>query len=707
MTVAKLVSILGLLTRSPLARALAIACVAVGVGLLAPLATWYGSLRERTFDSLIWVHGRTTQASPVVVIDIDRATLEQTGQWPWGRDRFAALVTMTAKHKPTVIGLDILLDGADEQSPAALARKLARQVNHPALAELAASLPDGEAALKAALGVAPVILGLALDPGRETDGGLGRPVLIRGAFDAASLWQEPGYVGPPAELADAAAGIGALVLAGEADGSIRRVPMLVIAGNRAVPGLALELLRAARQVPLIAVQDRPRRVEIGSTHLPLDADAMLRLLPPDPATWPRRTLSAADVLSGAPGVASAIAGKIVIIGSSAPESGGLRPLPTGDLAPTVQLHADAVDQLARGYVPLRPAAIGILESLAMVAAAVAAALFGTSLAPWRAAVATTGVVGVWLTAVATALMTGRWLLDPLLVPAVAAFAFILSALVLAAATSRRETAIRQRFEQHLAPAVVRQIIDHPNSLKLQGEVRTITALFTDVEGFTALTDRAEPHQLIALLDAYFDGVIRIVVEHGGLVDKIVGDAVHAIFNAPFDLADHSRVALACAQDIEVFAVRFCNEDLAWDLRFGRTRIGIETGPAIVGDVGGARKLDYTAHGNAVNAAARLEAANKELGTSIAIGPGAAAQLPADLLQPLGLYNIRGRDEPQQVFSLWPEAMSELDRANWRAALEQTGSAAKRERLFDLQLLHPDDIPLQRLIGRLSETARMS
>jgi adenylate cyclase len=685
----------------PRVPAILAACATLALALTVPLTSWYGSLRERAFDVLLSAQGQAAVPSPVVVIDMDRASLEQLGPWPWGRDRLAALIEAAGQHAPSAIALDVLLDGPDEHAPAALARKLARHTALPAIAELAATLPDGDAALVAAVSKHRVVLGLALDPSRRTDGGLGRPVRIQGAFDASALWQEPGFIGPPADLADAADGIGALVLAGEPDGSIRRVPMFVIAGNRAVPGLALELLRAARRVPLITVQDRPRHAALAAAWLPLDADAMLRLLPPDLASWPARTLSAADVLAGRPGVADAIAGRMVLIGSSAPESGGLRPLPTGDLAPTVQLQADALRQLARGYVPLRTMQTSVVEWVAVVAAALLGAWFGARLTPWRGALATAGVAALWLVAVGSALMTSRWLLDPVVVPAAALLAYTLSALALAAATARREAAIRQRFEQHLAPAVVRQIVAHPNSLKLQGEVRTITALFTDVEGFTALTDRAEPHQLIAVLDAYFDGVIRCVVDHGGLVDKIVGDAVHAIFNAPFDLAEHPAVALACGREIEIFAASFAREELPRTLNFGRTRIGIETGPAIVGDVGGARKLDYTAHGNAVNAAARLEAANKVLGTTIAIGPGAASHLPPDQLQPLGLLTLRGRVAPQLVYTLWPDTMGDADRVAWRAALRHATPADQLAALQTLQHRLPSDVPLQQLIGRLA------
>jgi adenylate cyclase len=172
----------------------------------------------------------------------------------------------------------------------------------------------------------------------------------------------------------------------------------------------------------------------------------------------------------------------------------------------------------------------------------------------------------------------------------------------------------------LAPAVVERIAANPSVLKLRGERRQITALFTDVENFTGMTRRAEPEALVALLDEYFEGVAQIVIDHGGMIDKLIGDGVHALFNTPVDLEDHPVKAVHCAIMIHEWTEAFRRTPAAQRLGFGRTRIGVETGDTIVGDVGIRTKLDYTAYGDAINAAARLETANKELGTSICIGP---------------------------------------------------------------------------------------
>uniref|UniRef100_UPI0022EB70D8 adenylate/guanylate cyclase domain-containing protein n=1 Tax=Falsiroseomonas oryzae TaxID=2766473 RepID=UPI0022EB70D8 len=224
-----------------------------------------------------------------------------------------------------------------------------------------------------------------------------------------------------------------------------------------------------------------------------------------------------------------------------------------------------------------------------------------------------------------------------------------------AAAERRARALHARFEQRLPPAVVRRIASAPDALRLDGEMREITALFTDLEGFTALTERVAPNDLVAMLDAYLDALTRVVVAHGGMVEKIVGDAVHAVFNAPLDLPDHPRRALDCAVALLAAAEAQRRTPLGTRLALGRTRIGIETGPAVVGDVGGSGRLDYTAHGDVMNTAARLEAYNKKLGTAICIGPVAAERIGRAALRPLGAHAVRGRAAPLELYTVRPSA----------------------------------------------------
>jgi adenylate cyclase len=168
----------------------------------------------------------------------------------------------------------------------------------------------------------------------------------------------------------------------------------------------------------------------------------------------------------------------------------------------------------------------------------------------------------------------------------------------------------------------------------------VTALFTDIESFSTLAGQVSPRALIALLDVYFAEVTALIARRGGMVDKIVGDAVHAFFNAPEDLVDHVDITIRCALDISRLTEAMRRRPEFAAVGFGRTRLGIETGTAVLGEVGAGGKLDYTAHGNAINLAARLQDANKFLGTTICVGPDATRESKLTL-RPLGAHEIRG------------------------------------------------------------------
>ncbi len=682
---------------------------AVGTALLVLLVLFvtlrvgaYDSLRERTFDLMLGRVANPAASAPVVVVDIDRSSLERMGQWPWSREQLAGLVTAVLAAGPQAVGLDILIEGADERSPAALARRLADMTRSPAVADLVAGLADGDALFASAIEGKPVVQGLALEPDRPADLPVTAPVLLQGQSDLSGLWEAMGVSGPPQSLAEASAGLGVLSLAGDGDGLIRRVPLFTIAGGRLRPGLALETARVARQASTFVLA-RGNVLRMGNLTVPFPADATLRLMPPQDALMARRTISAADASTQAS--QSMLAGKVVLLGSSAPELGGLRLVSGGQLVPSVQRQASAVAQLLTGVHPHRPLSIDRHE----VAAILLAALIGWA-AAFRLPALQAGLVVLlsvagWLTIAGVSLSNWQVLLDPIAAPATVLGAFALSGLTVAADSRRREAALRRRFEQHLAPELVTRIAQDPSLLKLAGETRDASILFTDVEGFTAMTERSDPATLIRVLDRYLDEMSAIIVAHGGMVEKIVGDGFHGLFNAPLDLPGHADKAVACARAIRTFSEGFAREAEPLALGFGRTRVGIETGPVIVGDVGGGTRLDYTAYGNAMNTAARLEAANKDLGSAICIGPGTAALLSdPGILRPLGAIDVRGRSDRMEVCDLWPDTMSPADRKAYLAAVglasESPGAATLAlKRLADAS---PGDLALARLVERLRD-----
>ncbi len=579
------------------------------------------ALRERTFDQLLPLLPQPSVAgAEVVIVDIDRAALAKFGVWPWPRARLAQLVDAVALAKPAVVGLDILLAGPDR------------------------FLGDGNAALAQALAGVSNVLGFVLDPDAGTQDLPATPILARGPVSLPDVWRARGVVGPAPELVDVARGMGALVAAADADGPIRRVPLLLQTGEVMRPGFAVEMIRLSQDAGALLV-DPNGTLHAGAVAVSLGSDAMLRLAHGARA----RSVPAARLLES-PEVPTSLQGRIVLIGSSAPELGGLRVTPASPATPTVHIQAAAVEAMLSGAVFVRPNWAHWVEPLAALTLGLLSLLLAMTLRPGIAMLLTALLCFAWVGSAWAAAPGLALLLDPAGPPVVAASTFAATALARFGRDEWQARKLRLSFEQHLAPEVVRRIAADPAALRLQGQMREITALFTDIEGFTGMTERAEPAELVALLDAYFDAATRIVTDRGGMIDKIVGDSIHAIYNAPFELPDHPKRAVETALALLAASEEARRSPLGQRLHLGRTRIGIETGLAIVGDVGGSRKLDYTAHGNAVNAAARLEAANKELGSSICIGPGTAARVDPATLRQIGTLTPRGQSQSIAVYT---------------------------------------------------------
>jgi adenylate cyclase len=660
----------------------------------------FEAARETAFDALIAAWPRPDTPAPVLVVEIDRASLAALGPWPWPRARIATLVEALHAAGAAVVATDILFEGPDRASPARLARQLAEAMaaqpeEAEALRARATTLPDHDAALATALATGPSVLGFLLAPEASAAPPLKGALAQRERPPAAAPMAAPGAILPLAALLPAAAGLGAVSLTGN---PVREVPLLVEVAGEWRASLVLETLRMALAVTPI-IEGVPPGIRLGSAWLPVDSAMAVRLHPASPARRTARSVSASALLAGAVPPAW-IEGQLVLLGGAAPELGALRGTAFGPLQPAVQLQAEALEQALTLWLPIRPALAGAAEFGLAATLGLGGAIAGAALAPL-------GAAGLALTALvllpfgALLLLHGALLLaDPVLPLLTLAAGLGSATLAHFVATRASRARLVARFAQSLPPALVARIAREPGLLRIGGETRRMSFVFTDIAGFTGLVERSGAARLIALLDAYIGGAAEIVAEHGGTLDKVVGDALHVMFGAPLEQPDHAARALACGIALAEYGEAFAAARRAEG--FGITRVGIATGLVVVGDVGGGRALDYTAHGDAVNLAARLEQANKLFGTRVLLDEATAQACPEAALRPIARLAARGRGAVVMTFAPWraPEAA----RTAWGealAALDSGDRIAAEAALHRLLALLPEDGPARFHLARLA------
>lgn len=629
---------------------LALAVVVVTCILNPPLLR---EARLRIFDQYQSEWPREYRPAPVRVVVIDDESLSRIGQWPWPRSVMRELVVRLGEAGAAAIAMDIVFAEPDRLSPARLAEQWPQVFDMDA-ATLRRT--DTDRMLAEAAAGYPVVGGFALTQTGDTT-----PVTVKASFAQVGIEAAAAVPGYPAALRnipvleEAFTGLGSFSVPAASGAVIRRLPMIQRQGEQLVPSLALEALRVASGADTIAVRGGVdpaagvQRLRTGRVEIPVARDASLWLHDSGPVD--ERYIPAWRLLQDTRGSESSqgLNGHIVLIGTSAAALGDRVRTPLGSDVPAVTVHAQALEQMILGQHLARPG----WASGAELMAAVMLALLLVWLMPKL------NVLGATATALVLALLPAaagaagfvryKLLLDPMPVMLAVLGVYLAMTVALYLLAEVRRRGIQRAFGQYLAPALVEQLAEDPARLRLGGESRHMTFLFSDIAGFTALTETTEPQRLVALVNTYLDGACRVVLEHGGTIDKIVGDALHVMFNAPTDQPDHAARAVRCALALDEFSERFRAQQREQGIEFGVTRIGVNSGTAVVGNFGGGDRFDYTAHGDAINTAARLEAANKMLGTTICVAASVAEQCEEIDFRPIGVLWLRGKSAGTEVY----------------------------------------------------------
>jgi len=393
-----------------------------------------------------------------------------------------------------------------------------------------------------------------------------------------------------------------------------------------------------------------------------------------------------------------LSGKIVLIGADLPDADRFRtPRASvfgalGATTPGVFIHAHGLAELLDGR--LLPEIAPWMDFLIVLSMTLVGFLIAALEIPAAAQIvfgaASVGVFwGIGFVLFGT---TGAQI--PLAAPSLAfAVAAAASSTVIGARHRKQKRFIKNAFSHYVAPEVVSSLVADPQSLELGGEKRELTLVFTDIAAFTTLAEEMEPTDLVPMLNAYLDGMSRIVLDHGGTIDKFVGDAVVALFGAPSHVDDHAPRTVSCAMALDAFARRFAGIKRTEGVPFGATRIGVHTGTAVVGNFGGAARFDYTAIGDAVNVAARLEGANKIFGTTICVSGACVERCPGQHFRPMGDLVLKGRTRPTRMFEpLSDDRAKDAATQAYNDAFESlaSGDDGAPTAFADLHASKPDD-----------------
>lgn len=592
----------------------------------APVA----SLRASGFDLLqqLWPRQQNTQS--VVIVDIDEASLAHVGQWPWSRDKLAKLVDNLNAIGAKVIAFDMIFPEEDQQSPARFFRR-------PEFAEnqknIVPGLADTDALFVTAINSANVVMAAAqVNLSQDPPLSIAKAGFnVRGAVTPMAAPLLPNLVSNLPNINEAAKGIGLinLDLASES-GVARSVPMLWSNGKSFLPSFVLEILRVSQSESSYLVTGAPNvdnaleSIQIGKLEIPTNENGAFQIYyRPEQA---ESYVSAAALLDAKSddSLRAKINGKLVLVGSSAAGLGDRRISTLGETVPGVSVHTQAIEQILGKQFLRRGEVISQLELVYIVVAGLALAILSVLIRPALLLAAWGATIVFTLYSVTFAFRNYGLLFDatfPLLASALLFLSLLALKLLI---TERQGRSLRFAFSHYLSTPLLREIERNPKALKLGGEQRDITVMFVDIKNFTPMTERLAPQDLVSLVNQVLSLCTSAILSENGTLDKYIGDAVMAIWNAPIDISQHQFHAAVAALKIQEALTRLNQQPQIMTLLNNAklspigVRIGIASGLATVGNMGSAQRFDYSALGESVNMAARAEQACKQVSADIVI-----------------------------------------------------------------------------------------
>ena len=620
---------------------------------------WLNRLEFLLYDlrsnwSLQW-QPRQPGEQPIVIVDIDEASLAAQGRWPWSRHTLAQLVQKFSDSGVVVAAFDVVFS-EPERNPVDEIRQHLPANNAWLSAQLHQQV-DADRHFAAIMPATDVVLGfLFLEQDDLTVGQLPPAVyqLTEEQQQTLVMITKSAYAANLPALQQAAAGGGFVTTFADPDGAIRRSPLVIRYGSQVYPSLSLATVMTYlfdQQLQLetarVGSVDVLRRVGLKDQMARTDGSGRV-IVPYRGRQKTYRYYSATDVLSGEV-AAEQLEGAIVLVGASALGLADLRATPVGSQYPGVEVHANIIDTLLHDEFPYRPewqAGATLAQLL----------LLGMLLSLWLPRL---GPVAAIISSSATVLLAlaGNfylWHYHHLDLPLATIVLLIVGLTMLNLGYGfLRENASRRllkvMFDQYVPPAHIDRMMADPQAYQFAGEHKQLTVLFSDIRGFTRISESLSASELKAFLNSYFTPITKVIFDNEGTIDKYVGDMVMAFWGAPLEDPRHAYHAVLTALEMQKLTRRLQQQFIRQGLPPVAVGVGVNSGPMNVGDMGSSYRRAYTVLGDAVNLGSRLESLTKYYGVDILVGEHTRQQAPEFVYRYIDRIQVKGKEQPVDVY----------------------------------------------------------
>jgi adenylate cyclase len=607
----------------------------------------------------------------ILILDIDEKSLKEEGRWPWGRDKMATLMDkLFGRYGVAVVGFDVVFAEKDKSSGLQVLQELGRNqlkgvAQYQSVLDRIKPQLEYDALFADRIKQRNVVLGYYFansERGSEKSGVLPEPVFPAGTFKGRPItfvrWDSFGANLP--ELQNSAASAGHFNPKIDFDGVVRRVPMIVEYEGAYYESLSLAVVRTVLGMPKLSpgyatgkdknyggLEWLMLETAQGYLHIPVDAEVSA-LVPYRGGRGTFRYISASDVLHERT-LPADMQNKIVLVGTSAPGLMDMRSTPVGEVYPGVEVHANMISGILNQDIKQNPPYVLGANVLFLLIIGVALAILLPLLSPIYGTLLSAGVLLLEVAVSGT-----LWQYGDLALPQAGGLIMVFALFALNMTfgyftTERTKRQITGLFGQYVPSEVVDEMSKNPEQVSMEGESREMTILFSDVRGFTTISEGLEPRDLSLLMNEFLTPLSRVIYGHRGTIDKYMGDCIMAFWGAPLPDARHAYQAVLSGLEMqrELSALQPHFKERGWPpIHIG---VGINTGRVSVGNMGSEVRVAYTVMGDAVNLASRLEGITKEYGVGVLVGEHTKEAAPEFVYRELDLVRVKGKDKPVAIF----------------------------------------------------------